>query len=268
MFLEGVKSALTGGRRVQGRLVRREAGQEACARPRRVYAGWGFSQAFYWQTGCTRRMGSPSLEDFLVGFWEGFFLDRRDPNNLLTMLWTWQNGDVGETPGPFDGDQVAALQSIKAKMIVLPALKDLYFPPEDEEYAVAVHPERRVPRHPGRLGSLRGRRRTPSTSSSSTTSSKSSSRAEEDQPERPNRTSRPPRRLLAGKRRAPTRRGAKSGPSSKLLASRAMRQRSGPGFATGQTNSAWSLRPAEKGRGDRIVHSWSLIRQGCLRVRR
>ena len=81
-------------------------------------------------------MGYSSLEDFLVGFWEGFFLDRRDPNNLLTMLWTWQNGNIGNTPG-FDGDHVKALRSIKAKVIALPAEKDLYFPPEDEEYAVS-----------------------------------------------------------------------------------------------------------------------------------
>ena len=40
------------------------------------------------------RAESPSsLEDFLVGFWEGLFL-AKDANNLLTMLWTWQNGDV------------------------------------------------------------------------------------------------------------------------------------------------------------------------------
>jgi homoserine O-acetyltransferase/O-succinyltransferase len=51
------------------------------------------------------------------------------------MLWTWQNGDIGKTPG-FDGDHVKALQSIKAKAIVMPAEKDLYFPPEDEEYAL------------------------------------------------------------------------------------------------------------------------------------
>ena len=47
-------------------------------------------------------MGCSSLEDFLVVFWEGFFLDGRDANNLLTMLWTWQNGDISKTPG-FDG---------------------------------------------------------------------------------------------------------------------------------------------------------------------
>jgi homoserine O-acetyltransferase/O-succinyltransferase len=99
-----------------------------------VYAGWGFSQAFDWDE-LYREIGYSSLEDFLVGFWEGFFLDGRDANNLLTMLWTWQNGDIGKTPG-FDGDHVKALQSIKAKAIVMPAEKDLYFPPEDEEYAL------------------------------------------------------------------------------------------------------------------------------------
>ena len=134
VFLEGVKGALTADAVFNnGWYDEKPAkGLRAAAR---VYAGWGFSQAFYWDRVYTQ-MGFSSLEDFLVGFWEGFFLDRRDPNNLLTMLWTWQNGDIGKTPG-FDGDHVAALKSIKAKTIVLPALKDLYFPPEDEEYAVS-----------------------------------------------------------------------------------------------------------------------------------
>jgi homoserine O-acetyltransferase len=100
-------------------------------------------------------MGFSSLEDFLVGFWEGFFLDRRDPNNLLAMLWTWQNGDVGRTPG-FDGDHVAALRSIKAKTIVLPAEKDLYFPPEDEEYAVQHIPNAELRVIPGVWGHFAG----------------------------------------------------------------------------------------------------------------
>ncbi len=76
------------------------------------------------------------MEDFLVGFWEGFFLDGRDANNLLTMLWTWQNGDISKTPG-FDGTYEEALATIEARAIVMPAQKDLYFPPEDEEYAVS-----------------------------------------------------------------------------------------------------------------------------------
>ena len=59
-----------------------------------------------------RELGHTSLEDFLVAFWEGFFLDGRDPNNLLTMLDTWWNGDVGRTPGFASTEE--ALASIRA----------------------------------------------------------------------------------------------------------------------------------------------------------
>ena len=53
-----------------------------------MYAGWGFSQAFYWQQEY-KKMGYSSLEDF---------------------------------PGRgSDGDQVAPLKTINAKLIVLPA---------------------------------------------------------------------------------------------------------------------------------------------------
>jgi len=100
----------------------------------RIYAGWGFSQAFYWDE-VWRELGYTSLEDFAVGFWEGFFLDDRDPNNLLTMLDTWWNGDVGRTPG--FGSTEEALASIRARAIVMPAEKDLYFPPEDEAWEVS-----------------------------------------------------------------------------------------------------------------------------------
>ncbi|MEM8806658.1 MAG: alpha/beta fold hydrolase [Cyanobacteria bacterium P01_G01_bin.38] len=103
----------------------------------RVYAGWGLSQAFYREK-LHIQMGYSSLEDFLVAFWEGFFL-RKDANNLLAMLWTWQNGNIGNTPG-FDGDFERALSAIKAKAIVMPGQTDLYFPPEDNEYEVKHMP--------------------------------------------------------------------------------------------------------------------------------
>ena len=143
VFLEGVKAALTADAAFKEGWYDAPPtrGLRAAAR---VYAGWGFSQAFFWDQvykdmGHSRRLGLdlafPSLEDFLVWFWEGHFLDpRRDANDLLSMLWTWQMGDIGATPG-FDGDHVKALQSIKARLIALPAEKDLYFPPEDEQWA-------------------------------------------------------------------------------------------------------------------------------------
>lgn len=99
----------------------------------RIYAGWGLSQAFYWEREY-RNLGFSSLEDFLVGFWEGFWLDDRDPNNLLAMVWTWEHGDVGQTPG-FDGDTEAALRSIRCPLVAMPCRTDLYFPPEDEAWA-------------------------------------------------------------------------------------------------------------------------------------
>ena len=120
----------------------------------RVYAGWGFSQAFYWNEEY-KQIGFSSLEDFLIGFWEGFFLDDRDANNLLTMLWTWQNGDIGKTPG-MSGDYDKALASIEARAIVMPAEKDLYFPPEDEEYAVKRMPNAELRVIPGVWGHFAG----------------------------------------------------------------------------------------------------------------
>src|SRR6185437_14152177 len=86
VFLEGVKAALTADAAwKEGWYTEKPArGLRAAAR---VYAGWGFSQAFYRQKLDIEALGYSSLEDFLVAFWEGFFLPK-DPNNLLTMLWT------------------------------------------------------------------------------------------------------------------------------------------------------------------------------------
>ena len=153
VFLEGVKAALTADDAFNNGWYEEKPakGLRAAAR---VYAGWGFSQAFYWDQ-VYKELGFTSLEDFLVGFWEGFFLDRRDPNNLLTMLWTWQKGNIGNTPG-FDGDHVAALKSIKAKTVSLPAEKDLYFPPEDEEYASQYIPNGEFKVIPGVWGHFAG----------------------------------------------------------------------------------------------------------------
>jgi homoserine O-acetyltransferase/O-succinyltransferase len=153
VFLEGVKSALTADDAWQGGWYEEQPvkGLRSMAR---VYAGWGFSQVFYWDE-AYRHIGYSSLEDFLVGFWEGFFLDGRDANNLLTMLWTWQNGDISMTPG-MDGDYEKALASIAARAVVMPAEKDLYFPPEDERYAVERMPNAELRIIPGVWGHFAG----------------------------------------------------------------------------------------------------------------
>ena len=64
----------------------------------RVYAGWGFSQAFYWEE-VWRGLGLHLAGGLPVGFWEGFFLDEPGPQQPAHDAGTWWNGDVGQTPG-------------------------------------------------------------------------------------------------------------------------------------------------------------------------
>ena len=115
----------------------------------RIYAGWGLSQQYYWQRAYIE-LGFSSLEDFLVGYWEAYFLGR-DANNLLATLWTWQHGDIGATPG-CDGDRERALGGITARALVLPAEKHLYFPPEDGRWEVSRMPNAELRVIPGIWG--------------------------------------------------------------------------------------------------------------------
>ncbi|MEU5643262.1 alpha/beta fold hydrolase [Streptomyces milbemycinicus] len=152
VFIEGLRAVLTAdpewrqGRRAPGYA----AGLRAFAR---VYAGWGFSQAFYWNERY-RTLGFDSLDDFLVGFWEPNFAGQ-DTNDLLAMLWTWQHADVGATEGT-GGDVVKALGTITARTLAMPAQKDLYFPPEDEAWASGHIPGGDVRVIPGEWGHLTG----------------------------------------------------------------------------------------------------------------
>ena len=136
VFLEGVKSAITadanwaGGNYEEPPLT----GLKAMGR---VYAGWAVSQAFYREE-VYLTLGYESLEDYLVRFWEA----RRtsaDANDLLAMIWTWQNADISNNE-KYSGDFYKALAGIKAKAIVMPGRTDLYFPPEDNELEVAHMP--------------------------------------------------------------------------------------------------------------------------------
>ena len=138
VFLEGVKAALTADAAFKDGWYGNEKPNRGLRAMARVYAGWGFSQAFYREQLDIEAMGYSTLEDFLIGFWEGIFLPR-DPNNLLTMLWTWQNGDISDNE-LYHGDYKKALGAIKAKAYVMPGTTDLYFPPEDSQFEVANMP--------------------------------------------------------------------------------------------------------------------------------
>lgn len=144
VFLEGVKSALlaakssssagigtseadctTKGTYRRWKDEERMTGLKALGR---VYAGWGFSQAFYraklYETAPTLQY--KGLEDFMVEFWEKWACSK-DPENMLVMLYTWQSGDCS-LQSPYEGDFEKAMAAIEAKALVMPSETDLYFP--------------------------------------------------------------------------------------------------------------------------------------------
>lgn len=89
VFLEGVKAAVLGGKSassagvckgeaVQGKYrvwsdEEKTIGLKALGR---VYAGWGFSQAFYREKLYESVLGFKGLEDFMVNFWEAWALSK------------------------------------------------------------------------------------------------------------------------------------------------------------------------------------------------
>jgi homoserine O-acetyltransferase/O-succinyltransferase len=137
VFLEGVKAALKADQSFEAGAYRKPPieGLKAFSR---VYAGWGFSQAFYRSECDIKDLGFPSLEAFILGVWEARFT-KADANNLLSMIATWQAADISANT-TYGGDFSRALGSIKARALVMPCKTDLYFPPEDSEIEVSQMP--------------------------------------------------------------------------------------------------------------------------------
>lgn len=99
VFLEGVKSALLAAKGTSsagsaaGELAKtyrvwteeeKVSGLKAFGR---VYAGWGFSQAFYRSALYETELGYKNLEDFMINFWESWALSKGLSHGwLLRML--------------------------------------------------------------------------------------------------------------------------------------------------------------------------------------
>lgn len=91
-----------------------------------IWAVLGFSTEFF-KTEAWRSLGFESTEQFIGDFLEPYFT-AMDPNDLLTMAWKWQRGDVARHTG---GDLAAALGRITAKTYVMPIDEDMFFPVRD-----------------------------------------------------------------------------------------------------------------------------------------
>lgn len=102
----------------------------------RIYAAWALSQDFYraglhLATGPKPNLGAPDLETFLKTDWEDRY-GTRPAANLYAQLRTWEAADISAND-LYDGDLIAALRAIKARVLLMPGSTDLYFRVADNE---------------------------------------------------------------------------------------------------------------------------------------
>ena len=151
LFLEGAKAAMQADPDFNGGdyAITPETGMEAFAK---VYCGWVFSQDFFREE-LYKNMGMDSVAD-VIEFMKGYFY-RRQANDLLGMLATWQAANIANNDG-FRGDFDAALQAITARAIVMPGSTDLYFRVADSEYEVSKMPNAELRVIESKLGHVAG----------------------------------------------------------------------------------------------------------------
>ena len=99
-----------------------------------VWAAWLFSQE-WWRQELWRNPARPNqtFEQVMDNYRTNFFAPGTDANNLILQARTWEQHDVGKTPG-FDGDVEKALRSIEIPVLYMPSETDLYFPVQDARY--------------------------------------------------------------------------------------------------------------------------------------
>ncbi|MDA8197665.1 MAG: alpha/beta fold hydrolase [Actinomycetota bacterium] len=96
-----------------------------------IYAGWALSQDFYREGLYRSALGAQDLDTFLQSDWEASFMAHRAAN-LYSQAVTWYHNDISRSPS-FGGDIAAALQAIKARVLLMPGETDLYFRVADNE---------------------------------------------------------------------------------------------------------------------------------------
>jgi homoserine O-acetyltransferase len=102
----------------------------------RVYSAWAYSQTWYREHQYLYGNRYTNLDTFLREEWEAGFLTSWDANDMLTLLHTWETGDVSSLR--HGRDLAKCLSEIKAKGLIMPCKTDLYFTPEDSEVEVSL----------------------------------------------------------------------------------------------------------------------------------
>jgi len=104
-----------------------------------VWAGWLYSQE-WWRRELWRTDEKPgaTLDQVLDHFRNGF-IPGGDANDMILQARTWEQHDVGTTPG-FHANVAEALRSLKAPVLYMPSATDLYFPVGDARYESGFMP--------------------------------------------------------------------------------------------------------------------------------
>jgi homoserine O-acetyltransferase len=135
-FLEGPKAALTLDPHWNGGMYATPPYKGLTAKAR-VWSAWALSQEWYKRELWTA-MGCASLDEYLTKIWDPIY-HRRDANDLLSMIRTWQICDLANNPA-YGGDRAKAYGAIAARAFLMPSRTDLYFRPEDNASEVALMP--------------------------------------------------------------------------------------------------------------------------------
>jgi homoserine O-acetyltransferase len=136
--LEGQIAALTADAAFQNGDYKEQPkkGMEAFAT---VWTAWLFSQE-WWRRELWREGAKPGTTfDQVLHEFRTNFIPGADANNLILQARTWEQHDVGATPG-FGGDVERALRSIKVPLLYMPSETDLYFPLGDARYEAGFIP--------------------------------------------------------------------------------------------------------------------------------
>ncbi|KAF8993765.1 homoserine acetyltransferase [Cyathus striatus] len=128
-FIEGPKSALIASKDFDNGHYSGNATQGVRAFAR-AYSAWAYGQTWFREHQYLHSGLYPTLDAFLKEEWENAHL-AFDANDLITLINTWQSGDVSKIR--HSGDLTKCLGEIKAKGLIMPSKTNLYFPPEDSE---------------------------------------------------------------------------------------------------------------------------------------
>ena len=152
VFLEGMYAALTSDLNWDKGNYKEQpnAGKTTMAM---AWAGWALGQNWFREK-LYLKDGYNTPQEVLDKLWRTIYY-KRDANDLLAMIRTWQDHDISNND-VFKGNLQKALSSIEANVVLMPGINDLYFPPEENLQEVKYLKKGKVEVIPSNYGHYAG----------------------------------------------------------------------------------------------------------------